>query len=306
MKETILDNYARNQLSDEEKDWIKQQLKEDPNFQKELDLHADLVQGIQLHMNEQVNKSLKTTIQEVDNKLEQDGFFEDKLGKAVIQQLQLEGSKDLQQTIFKVDQELAKEGFFTAPAPASQPKVVWFKRLIAAASILLICTLAWQLLAPTGFKTEEQYQLAFRVYDNQLSQPIQLELSEQGFAGNPQKKLLQQLLNAMEAYDQEDYTTASQLLKKALDHSNLDQSYQLMAEFYLALSYMANQQEQLAIPLLKNLAFNDINQQEHVSWYLALAYLKQEQIDLSKNILENLISSQQYGSKAQQLLDNLS
>ena len=104
MKDIILDKYALNRLSDKDKAWIKQQLLKDPNFQKELDLHADIVQGMHIYMEHLFDTALieiqpfqiddlKNKINQIDKELESENFFE----------IQSAENKKLDRTIQTVD-----------------------------------------------------------------------------------------------------------------------------------------------------------------------------------------------------------
>jgi len=120
MKEDILDRYALNSLTDKDQAWLKQELENNPSFQKELDLHLDIVEGLNVHMNtlfdialEEIapfeNKVLKDKIKEVDAELEKEGFFnKEPLEKELIKSIQLHGENELKNTIKKVDTELER------------------------------------------------------------------------------------------------------------------------------------------------------------------------------------------------------
>jgi len=49
MKEDILDKYALQLLTDSDKIWLQKALKAEPGFQAELDLHLEIVKGIEMH-----------------------------------------------------------------------------------------------------------------------------------------------------------------------------------------------------------------------------------------------------------------
>lgn len=302
MKETILDKYALQKLTKEDNVWLKKMLEQDPSFQQELDFHADVVNGMAHYSNnKEREKTLKDKISQIDAALEQEGFFGDNLEKNLIKSLQRKGENELQDTISAIDQNLEEEGFFKT-APQQKPVFGFVKLFLAAASILLILTFSWSFFKSADFNPEQQYALAFQPYKNTLSTAVQLELSEQGFGGNPKELPLNQLLEAMTAYDQQNYPKACELLKKA-DNGELDKSYQNTVRLYLALSYMANSQKQQAIPILEKLAQEvSTKQQETVTWYLGLAYLNDGTLEQSKEYLEQLVASKKYGEQASLLI----
>ncbi|BDS15595.1 tetratricopeptide repeat protein [Aureispira anguillae] len=304
MKESILDKYALNQLTNEDKVWLKNALAKDPSLQQELDLYTDIVNGMAHYMDQKNTNELKAKIADVGTHLEQDGFFETPLNQALIQQIQLEGEKELQQIIRSVDKNLEQDGFFRHQDHSKNTSTSFFKRLkplIAAASILLILSLGWQLFAPATFDTEEQYTLAFKPYENTLSNSIELELSEHGFGGNPKTVPLNQLLEAMAVYDKGNYAKASQLLSDVLK-DGVDANFLPATKFYLALSYMGDNAHDKALPILQKISAQEFTQQETATWYLALVYLKEGNLKASEQTLERLNSSKQYRQKATQLL----
>lgn len=307
MKETILDNYAFNRLNNKDKAWLKQTLAQDPSFQQELDFHADVVRGMIYYSQQKTtNQALKDKISQIDAELEQEGFFSSRLEKALIESIQLKGEQALQKTILNVDQTLAQEGFFDTLKPTQEKKSVsrLFRILVAAASVILVATVGWQWISPKSIAPQEQYLLAFQPYQNVLSKSIQLELSEYGFGGNPKKEPLNQLLEAMNAYDAHAYKKATNLLTIARENG-IDKNYQAIAQFYLALSYMGNDQTQQAIPLLVDLSKQKTVYQETTYWYLGLAYLKNEALDNAKEQLIKLTTSKVYGERAKLLVKQL-
>lgn len=305
MKEDILDKYALNQLNSEEKQWIKNALAEDPNFQEELDLHQNMVHAlIQKGTQEKINANLKATISQVDEALEQEGFFSKGIEKELIEGLQVDGEKNLLQTIRQVDENLAKEGFFK---PRKKTTIVSFlRRFAAAASILFLLSLAWYYSNSATINYQQEYAAAFQQYDNTLSKAVQMELSEQGFGGNPDEEVLQKILIAMQAYEDKEYQQAAVLLQKFLE-THPTNLYQDRIELYLGISYLESDSVEKAILKLQNSASKEGVNQPVAEWYLALAYLKTKQIEKSKTLLNKLQNSASipYHKKATILLQQL-
>ncbi len=306
MKEDILDKYAFNQLSSEEEQWIKNMLAENPDFQQELDLHTRMVNGlIQKAQQEQETAALRAKIQQVDEALEQEGFFDKGIDKELIEGLKIEGEKDLLNTIKMVDRNLEQEGFF-ATSPTN--KSIQFIRLFtAAASLLFILSLAWYYMASTTINYQQIYANAFHPYQNTLSKSVQMELSEQGFGGNPDEKALQEILVAMQNYDHQNYQQTIVLLQSFLQEYPTS-TYQPQIEFYLGLSYIASNKNNEAIKMLQNLTNKETLDTELVEWYLALAYLKTEQIDQATSIFTKLKNQGTgiYQEKAAVILEEIS
>lgn len=306
MKENILDKYALNQLNSEEKEWIKNTLAEDPAFQEELNLHQKMVHALrQEGEQEEREAQLRAKISQVDEALEQDGFFDNGIEKELIQGLQLEGEKELLQKIQHIDKNLEQEGFFEAKKPKSS--ATFIRLFAAAASIVFVLSFAWYYSNNSTLDYQQTYAAAFEQYDNTLSKSVQLELSEQGFGGNPDQDALQGVLTAMEAYDNKEYTEAIPLLEKCLETA-ASSTYQNKIELYLGLSYLGSNKTDKAITQFQNLAVKKDANQSIAEWYLALSYLKGAQIEKAKTTLEQLkdLEGNPYQEKASTLLQKLS
>ena len=306
MKENILDKYALNQLNSEEEKWVKNALAEDPDFQQELNLHQNMVHAlIEKGAQEAKEVNLRASIRQVDEALEQDGFFDQGVEKELIQGLQLEGEKELLQKIQQVDQNLEKEGFFEAQKQTTTRPFMRF--FTAAASIVFILSFAWYYSSPAAVNYQQAYAAAFEQYDNTLSKAVLLELSEQGFGGNPDKEALQEILKAMEAYDNKEYTQAITLLQECLEKQP-NSSYQNKMELYLGLSYLEANTAEKAIEQLQSLSSKQEANQAVTEWHLALAYLKMEKIESAKKILHKLKQKDKnpYQKKAVALLQKIS
>lgn len=301
MKEDILDKYALDQLNTEEKQWIKDTLVEDPSFQQELDLHKKMVQGlVEKAAQEEHDTILKTKIGQIDEILEQEGFFESDLNEKLVQGIQQQGEIELLQKIRTVDKDLEKEGFFKSKNNA---KTVQFIRLFAAAaSIIFIISLAWFFSNNSTINYQQEYATAFEPYENTLSKVVEMELSEQGFGGNPDEIKLQNILKAMEAYDKQAYASAVDLFKVILE-DNIASNYKTLIHLYLSISYLELNKPEQSIKYLQPIV-NTSN--ETSNWYLALAYLKTEKKEAAKELLQKLVDSTTYQKQAKKLLKKLS
>ena len=306
MKENILDKYALNQLNPEEEQWIKNALAKDPSFQEELNLHQNMVNALrQKGAEEDTEANLRAKISQIDEALEQDGFFDNGIKKELIQGLQLEGEKELIQKIQRIDKNLEQDGFFETKHPKS--KTSFIRLFAAAASIVFILSFAWYYSNNSSPNYQQEYAAAFEQYDNALSKAVQMELSEQGFGGNPNQAVLEEVLVAMEAYDNKDYTLAVSLLQKCSE-KEASSNYKDKIELYLALSYLESNREEKAIAKFQHLASKENNMQSIVNWYLALAYVKTEKIEKAKVLLNQLKKTgiNSYQKKAETLLLKLS
>lgn len=306
MKENILDKYALNQLSPEDELWIKNALVDDPSFQEELNLHQSMVNAlIQKGAQESLNPNLKAKISQIDEALEQDGFFDKGLEKELIQGLQLEGEKELLQKIQQVDKNLAQEGFFESKKQTKTSQII--RLFAAAASLVFILSLAWYYSNNSTINYQQEYAVAFEQYNNTLSKAVQLELSEQGFGGNPDEEALQKILVAMEAYDNKKYDQATTLLQQ-FSKAHPTNTYQNKIELYLGLSYLETNQVEKSIMQFQALSSKENANSVVAEWYLALAYLKIKKIKKAKTSLNKLkkLDGNPYQKKATSLLEKLS
>jgi tetratricopeptide (TPR) repeat protein len=110
------------------------------------------------------------------------------------------------------------------------------------------------------------------------------------FKAPPSREMVMQIptfeIQALEAYDQGDFKKALPLLNKAFKGSENKDSIKL---FYIAISHLALQQPEQAIPILKEMQFSD--KSKNPKWYLALAYLLQKNTQNAKPLLEELSQS---------------
>ena len=74
----------------------------------------------------------------------------------------------------------------------------------------------------------------------------------------------------------------------------------------LAISYLAEERTNDAIPILEDLSTNSKKYELSAQWYLSLAYLMNKDIDAAMPILQELSKTRSSNaSKAQELLDDL-
>jgi predicted Zn-dependent protease len=120
---------------------------------------------------------------------------------------------------------------------------------------------------------------------------------KQVFKAPPSREMVMQIqsleIQALEAYDQEDFKKALPLLNQVFKNSANKDSIKL---FYIAISHLGLQQPEQAIPILKEMQFSD--KSKNPKWYLALAYLLQNNIQEAKPLLEELAQSEEEDLKA--------
>ena len=111
------------------------------------------------------------------------------------------------------------------------------------------------------------------------------------------------LAKALLQYNNHNFKSAikifNSILTKTPDNS--------VAKFYLALSYIEQNNIEKAIPNLKELADNKTNlYNDQAKWYLALCYLNINKTDDASVLLNNIVLNSQFKkTEAQEILNNL-
>lgn len=303
MKENLLEKYILQQLSTAEQVQFEQIRQTDEAFSQEVELIDDIIIGMQHYW----SKKTANTIAAVDQELQLNSFFErlpnSNLEQALIKGIQSVGAQELSQKIGQVDQELANEGFFEPTnQSAKTPIIQLLVYAVAAASILLVLTFGWQQMN-TSTSPQEQFASYFEAYPDQLSGDVEYELSEQGFAGNPDEAQLKALLVAMDSYEAKNYAVTINSLTDLLEKNQVDKIYQPNARFYLGLSYLATGKTTEALNQFQQVKSDRLG--FHIHWYTALAHLKNENIGLAKQELLEIKSSDLYKRQATALLESL-
>lgn len=103
--------------------------------------------------------------------------------------------------------------------------------------------------------------------------------------------------DAFYAYEIEEYELSAQLFE------NISEDYALL---YGGISNLEIDQTQKAIEQFNDLILQNSKYQETAEWYLALAYLKNKDQQKSKEILNKIVENQQeFSNQAEKLLENL-
>jgi len=167
----------------------------------------------------------------------------------------------------------ALEGLVSLETKVSKRTAVWYSSRIAAVIILLILPFYFILSDVSDLDSEEVFASHFKPY------PVLANGTVRGEAADDP------LADGLRAYENGDYElsiiTLENTLKQA-DSSNI-------GNFYLALSYLANEDAGEAIHLLQGLAEDrDFNLYEQAKWYIGLAFLKNNQPEEARNTFQSL------------------
>jgi tetratricopeptide (TPR) repeat protein len=113
------------------------------------------------------------------------------------------------------------------------------------------------------------------------------------------------LVEAKNAYQEEQFAKAASLFKKAIESGEADEN----AYFYGAMSYLYQQKPdfQMVTKFLSHLKTHSNGYEtDNVLWYLSLAYIKTGQLSAAQTNLDELITSGYLNKeKAQQLVSSL-
>ncbi len=259
---------------------IEKRLKEEASFKAELELHQLTRAGIE---KKETEATFKDLFGKIDKDLEQEGFFE----------------------------QITPTTITTEAKEKPKAKVIRFpfQKLAIAASVALAIVASWWIFQPSTINPNIAYANHFTLLSNDLSEA----LTETGFVREPYYDILSA---GMEAYDNQKVTPTD--LPSGNDHSTkaidlirqyrtaappTDEFY-LPATLYLAISHLAINQAEQAIPLLEQLSKQNFPQQATARWYLALSYLKTAQTERATPILQSLDQSK-YSQQAKDILDVL-
>src|SRR5690554_2265270 len=166
-----------------------------------------------------------------------------------------------------------------------QPKLQKINWWIAAASVVVLFTIAWALgILPSSKNQGNQlYSEYFQAYPNTIS-PLERSGSV---------KYSMQIDSAFKYYDDKKYTKAILAFNEIYNVDSIE-----YALFYSAVSSLGNGDFQTAIQQLEQKKYWDNADFEIVSnWYLALAYLKLENKEEAINYFNKVVNSNHSLSK---------
>jgi len=290
----ILDQYINGELSEEDKIEFDLVLENEPASHSLYKDHLNTIEGIEW-------AGAVDAILETDDKLDQEGFF---MEEDLLLGIESAGEKEMRDAFLSVEENLENESFFESKK--STGRVIRLGRrqsLAIAASFALLLVAGWWLFlkAPTN---EALYADFYNPYQDDLSEKIQLDLSETGFA-DVEKTLLESMLSGLDLYEKENYHEAIDVFAR-IENDNPGNRYTLETRMYHAMSLLALGETDSCIEKLQQLVpLLDGKMNSQASYYLALAYLKQNETDKAKKILNSLISDEVLGESAKKLISKI-
>lgn len=265
-----IDAYVLEEGTEEENQRLENRQKLDVDFADQIANHADMVKGIYLNGEDE----LKVNLGEITKELEQEGYF-------------------------------GPHEEVNSPAKIRSMYTRRFWMAVAASILVLVVSIPLLLSDGGGGSTPNLAEVGkFEPYEDKLSEPVRLELSELGMAGST--KGLETLQKGLEAYKLKDYVQSAQFFEEYLN-AEPSQHYIIKTQFYLSVSYVGQEKYETAIGLLENLDGNgNFEWKADVQWYLGLAYFKSKEKAKAKAIFEKLKDNNKYKNKVSDLLKVLS
>lgn len=177
--------------------------------------------------------------------------------------------------------------------PKSKKLVYWS---MAVAASLLIFVLGWTYFA-SATNTEQLFATNYETYI-----PNELERSDND-------NNLTFLAKGIEHYSNKDYSLAIKQLSLALNQENTPQNSHETILFYIAMSYLENNNYALAKERLEQISGGAIGiYTQQTYWYLALIELKNGEVTTCKQRLKEVLKLSdkgKYATQAKELLNKL-
>ena len=298
----ILDGYVFNELEEEIKNKLDQEIEKDPQMKSETEFHRFVIEGISACG----ENDFLDTLNDVEERLDQNGFFSDQAEQEVIKGINEVGAIDLMDILNDVESGLEKDSFFkeldqSADAQEETKVVKMFpmKPILSIAASLLILAFAGLWYFNDSPSNEELYQIHYAIAKDEISSDISAELSEIGFSEGNDESLLE-LQNSMALFNKNEYSAFIASTENLIHLDDLSH-YKDQILFYQGLAHMELGQFEKALE-----HFNYIEGTDRTSWYKALCYLKiEDKEQVLKIIEEDLIKSERYADDAMKIKDSL-
>lgn len=268
-----IENFLNQEMDAADLKVFEQALQEDKTLAEEVNLHQDVIKGIE----SAGPLDFRNLVAGVHGEMKNEGFFSE-----------------------KVAQQTTTE---TAQPTAKIRRISFVRSLAIAASFALLLTAGWFLMRQPAATPDQLFANNFGKHQDVLSIEVADRLSETGFGTN--KELLANLQTGIDAYNSENYANAIAQLNSFRLAAPQD-ALSNYAQFYEALSLIELGKTEEALPKLQELVRTEnFALQNDAKWYLALGQLKLNNIAMAKNLLEELTSVASYKSKAEKMLQSL-
>lgn len=182
-------------------------------------------------------------------------------------------------------------------------KVIKFGRFrwVAAAAIFALIAV-WCFIEPSS-SNKQIFDDNFIAFEDKISQDIDLMLSTRSVGDNESHAFLRMIREGMEHYNKKEYDQAIPIFEEYLEKNTAASDYNQI-KFYLAVSFLGQNETEKSVKIFENLAQLDGEEiQEDSKWYLSLAYARIGKTAEAKIQLEELASSEKYGPKVSKILN---
>lgn len=259
--------------------------------------------GIEKH---QKRSEISNLLETIHCDLEEEGVFNDIeeytereviIGKAVQKAIKTDYKKELRD----LHLELEKEGKLNVARATGKVKRLTAVRYFAAAAVIGLLLVAGLFYFPKG--EQDIFANNFEPYEDVLSEDVEIVLSERGAALDVEA--LEALQKGLKDYQKENFEQAIPVFEQYLKSSAKDYKTNDV-QFYLAVSNLAVGNKLKAIESFEKLLKSEkFKLKTATQWYLALAYLQNNQNEQAKPLLEILKTNEKYADKAQKILEGL-
>ena len=198
-----IDAYLSGSMKEPDLKDFSHRLNQDPQLQEEVRFHQEIIKGI-----EKYGQALfRLNVQSVEEELDREGFFSNKEEKDIIQGIDSIGKAEFESLVKDIDQELEQEKFYSTQTKETtkKGKIIYFRdrrMLMGIAASLLVLIAAAFFFWPRSVDTEQIYASNFVPVEDPISEELNVEKGELGFAGNIDPLLA--LEAAMEFYNARD------------------------------------------------------------------------------------------------------
>jgi tetratricopeptide (TPR) repeat protein len=241
-------------------------------------------------------------LQQFINRIQTDASFrqEVELQQMLIGSIHHAGKIKLRERLDEIHHQLntkdsiAPRSAYSAPAPAGHT-MAWRYTLGIAASLAIIIAVTYYIFYNNTNPDNTLFTAYFSPYTNVVYTI---------YRDPAQPKTDDKLKLAFEAYDQQDYQTASTQFEKLkadnLNPSEIKQEDEVIL-FYLGNTYLAMGETSKAIDIFTRYSFDKFNTEAR--WYLSLSYIKEGRVAEAKLILEKLAADDNdFSAKATEIL----
>ena len=300
ISQEILDAYVLDRLDQEIRSEMDREIEKDPLLKEELDLHRFVIEGINAFgQNDFLNK-----LNEVEEILDQYGFFSDEAEFDVIKGIEDAGAKDFKSILEEVESGLESESFFEKLKNSDTQKerkmvnMYPMRKLLSIAATVAVLVTAGFWFFNDGPSNEELYDMHFAALPDQISSEIEVEMIEIGF-GEGDDEILSSLKETMTLYNKDEFLEFLDQIPSYVKNNQLGYLKNDLL-LYQGVAEMSVENYSSALNTFKQITEPD----DKVLWYQALALIWLGELENAKILLEK-IQEPAYSPMAKSILEQL-